>query len=66
MRGDAQAGQQAYQIAQALQQPGAPKEYVPLGKGLQRVLEGLRGEEATAGLPEDVAEIVRAVLKTIT
>jgi len=25
------------------------------------VLEGLRGQEATAGLPEDVAEIIRQV-----
>ena len=65
-QGDAQAGGQAYQIAQALQQPGAPPEYMALGKGFQRVLEGLRGQEAVHGLPEEAAEIVRAVLKSVT
>jgi hypothetical protein len=64
-RGDAQAGGQAYQIAQALQQPGAPPEYMALGQGFQRVLEGLRGQEAVQGLPEEAAEIVRAVLKSV-
>jgi tetratricopeptide (TPR) repeat protein len=64
-RGDAQAGGQAYQIAQALQQPGAPPEYASLGKGFQRVLEGLRGEEAVQGLPEEAAEVIRLVLQNI-
>jgi tetratricopeptide (TPR) repeat protein len=62
VKGDAQAGQAAYQFAQALQQPGAPPELQAIGKGLQRVLEGLRGEEAVAGLPDQAAEIVRLVL----
>ena len=48
-KGDAQAGEQAYQIAQALQQPGAPPEYAPLGKMLQRFLEGLRGAGGHVG-----------------
>jgi tetratricopeptide (TPR) repeat protein len=61
-KGDAQAGQQAYGLTQALQQPSAPPEYHTLGKGLQRVLEGLRGAEAVEGLPEEVKEIVQAVL----
>ena len=49
--GDARAGQQAYQIAQALQQPDAPPEYHALGKGLQNLLEGLRGDDALARPP---------------
>jgi len=64
-QGDAQAGGQAYQIAQALQQPGAPPEILQLGRGLQRVLEGLRGEEAVQGLPEEAAEVIRLVLQNI-
>ena len=64
-RGDAQAGEQAYKIAQALQQPGAPPEYIVLGKGFQRVLEGLRGEDAVQGLPEEAAEAIRLVLQNI-
>ena len=65
-KGDARAGGQAYQIAQALQQPEQPPEIRQLGRGLQRVLEGLRGEEAVQGLPEEAAEVVRAVLKSVT
>ena len=58
-RGNGQAGEQAYKIAQALQQPGSPPEIAALGQGLQRVLEGLRGEEATADLPEEAAQVCR-------
>ncbi len=64
-KGDAQAGGQAYQIAQALQQPEQPPEIRQLGRGLQRVLEGLRGEEAVQGLPEEAAEVIRLVLQNI-
>ena len=59
-KGDQQAGGQAYQIAQALQQDrNAPPEIRALGKGLQNVLEGLRGDEAVRGLPPEAAELVR-------
>ena len=62
-KGDQQAGGQAYQIAQALQQDrNAPPEIRALGKGLQNVLEGLRGDEAVRGLPPEAAELVRVVL----
>jgi hypothetical protein len=62
-KGDAPAGGQAYQIAQALQQDrNAPPEIRALGKGLQNVLEGLRGAEAVRGLPPEAAELVRVVL----
>jgi hypothetical protein len=64
-KGNAQAGQQAYQIAQALQQPGTPPEYRALGKGLQNILEGLRGDDAVCGLPPDAAQIVQGVLQQI-
>jgi len=64
-QGNAQAGQQAYQITQALQQPGMPPEYHAIGKGLQNVLEGLRGEEAVRGLPPEAAQIVQVVLQQI-
>jgi tetratricopeptide (TPR) repeat protein len=63
-QGDAQAGQQAYDIAQALQQPSAPSGYSALGKALQRILEGLRDyDEIMAGLPEEVGPVVRQVLE---
>jgi hypothetical protein len=62
-RGDQQAGGQAYQIAQALQQDrNAPPEIRALGKGLQNVLEGLRGDETVRGLPPEAAQMVRVVL----
>ena len=67
-RGDAQAGQQAYDIAQALQKPGAPQDAlrVALGKALQRILEGLRDyDEVMVGLPQELGEIVRGVLGQI-
>jgi hypothetical protein len=61
--GDQQAGGQAYQIAQAMQQDrNAPYEIRMLGKGLQNVLEGLRGAEAVQGLPPEAAQIVQVVL----
>jgi tetratricopeptide (TPR) repeat protein len=62
-QGDEQAGRQAYQIAQAMQQDrNAPYEIRMLGKGLQNVLEGLRGAEAMQGLPPEAAQIVQVVL----
>ncbi len=65
-QGDQQAGGQAYQIAQALQQNrNAPPEVRALGKGLQNVLEGLRGAEAVQGLPPEAAELVRVVLEQL-
>jgi hypothetical protein len=60
-KGDAQAGEQAYQIAQALRQPGSPPEYAALGTALQRLLEGSRGADVLRGLPPELAEIVQAV-----
>ena len=60
-RGDTQAGQRAYDIVQAMQQPGAPPQYTALGKALQRLLEGLRGAAVLEGLPADVAPIVEKV-----
>ena len=62
-QGDGPAGGQAYQIAQAMQQDrNAPYEIRMLGKGLQNVLEGLRGAEAVQGLPPEAAQIVQVVL----
>jgi hypothetical protein len=61
-KGDQQAGGQAYQIAQALQDKQQPPEIRALGKGLQNVLEGLRGAEAVQGLPPEAAQVVQAVL----
>ena len=62
-QGDQQAGGQAYQIAQAMQQDrNAPYEIRMLGKGLQNVLEGLRGAEAVQGLPPEATQIVKVVL----
>ncbi len=48
-----------------MQQPGAPPEYHAMGKGLQNILEGLRGDEAVAGLPPEAAQIVQVVLQQI-
>ncbi len=45
--------------------PTAPPGIQALGAGLSRVLEGKRGAEATAGLPEDVAEMVKVVLRAV-
>ena len=45
--------------------PSAPPGIQALGDGLSRVLAGKRGEEATAGLPDDVAEMVKTVLQAI-
>jgi hypothetical protein len=65
-KGDAQAGQQAYDITQALQKPGAPQEYQVLGQALQRLLEGLRDyDEIMQGLPKEAGEVVREVLALI-
>jgi hypothetical protein len=36
-----------------------------LGKGLQNILEGLRGDEAVHGLPPEAARIVRGVLEQL-
>jgi hypothetical protein len=60
-KGDGQAGQQAYQIAQALQQPSAQPEYAPLGKMMQRLLEGLRGADVLSGLPPELTQLAQAV-----
>jgi len=60
-KGNKQAGGQAYQIAQALQQPGAPPQYAPLGKMMQRFLEGLRGADVLRGLPPELAQLAQAV-----
>jgi len=60
-RGETQAGQRAYDVVRALQQPGGPPEYAALGKALQRLLEGLRGPAVLQGLPADLAPIVEKV-----
>jgi hypothetical protein len=33
----------------------------PLGKALQRLLEGLRGADVLAGLPPELAPVVQAI-----
>jgi hypothetical protein len=43
----------------------APPPIQALGTGLMRVLEGQRGEAATAGLEPDVVPLVQAVLGMI-
>ncbi len=45
--------------------PTAPPGIQALGDGLTRVLDGKRGAEATAGLPDDVADLVKEVLRSI-
>ncbi len=45
--------------------PTAPPGIQALGDGLTRVLDGKRGEEAIAGLPDDVAELIKTVLQAI-
>jgi hypothetical protein len=45
--------------------PTAPPSIQALGDGLTRVLDGKRGEGATAGLPDDVADLVRTVLRAL-
>ena len=60
-RGETQAGQRAYDVVRALQQPGGPPEYAALGKALQRLLEGLRGAAVLEGLPADVVPLVERV-----
>lgn len=64
-RGDSQAGNAAYKIARDMQSATQPPEVRAMGKGLQNVLEGLRGEEAVRGLPPQVADIVQMVLQQI-
>jgi len=64
-RGDTEAGQRAYAIVRALQQPGAPPQYALLGKALQRLLEGLRGAAVLEGLPADLAPIVEKVERAL-
>ena len=65
-RGDTQAGQLAYAlVAQGLQAPAAPPELRALGKALQRILEGLRGEEALAGLPPELRPPVEELLRRV-
>ena len=58
-----QAGQPAYNIAQALQQPGAPADAMraALGQAMQRLLEGLRGADVLQGLPPELAQSVEVV-----
>jgi len=60
-RGETQAGQRAYDVVRALQQPGGPPGYAALGKALQRLLEGLRGAAVLEGLPADVVPLVERV-----
>jgi len=65
-RGDTQAEQLAYAlVTQGLQAPTAPPELRVLGKALQRILEGLRGEEAMAGLPPELRPPVEALFRRV-
>ena len=65
-RGDTQAGQRAYAlVTQGLQTPAAPPGLRALGKALQRILEGLRGEQALAGLPTELHLPVEELLRRI-
>src|SRR3990172_6937330 len=65
-RGDAQAGQRAYQFAQSLQRAAeAPAELRALDRACQRILEGLRGSEALEGLPEGIKPLVDELLKRV-
>lgn len=52
-------------IQQSMLTPDAPPKIQDLGRGLTRVLDGQRGAAATAGLPEDVAELVDVVLHAV-
>ena len=63
-KGDKQAGQQAYDLARGWQQSGNPQRG-PLGKALQRLLEGLRGADVLEGLPAEIAPVVAAVEKQL-
>jgi hypothetical protein len=66
-RGDTQAGQLAYGlVTQVLQASSNPPQIRALGKTLQRILEGLRGEEALAGLPAELRPPVEALLRRLT
>jgi len=65
-RGNTQAGQLAYGlVTQGLQAPGNPPEIRALGKTLQRILEGLRGEEPLAGLPAELRPPVEELLRRV-
>ena len=65
-RGDTQAGQLASGlVTQVLQAPSNPPELRALGKTLQRILEGLRGEEALAGLPAELRPPVEELLRRV-
>ena len=65
-RGDAQAGQLAYGLVTQVQQAAeVPSEIQALGRALQRILEGLRGEEALAGLPAELRPAVEGLLRRI-
>ncbi|RLC54343.1 MAG: hypothetical protein DRI80_19335, partial [Chloroflexota bacterium] len=65
-RGDAQAGQLAYDIvAQALQTLAAPPELRALGRSLERILVGIRGEDALEGLPAELRPPVEELLRRI-
>lgn len=65
-RGEQQAGQLAYGlVTQVLQASEAPPELRALGKTLQRVLGGLRGEEALVGLPAELRPPVEELLRRL-
>ncbi|RLC87344.1 MAG: hypothetical protein DRI79_08780, partial [Chloroflexi bacterium] len=65
-RGDAQAGQLAYNIvAQALQALAAPPELRALGRSLERILVGIRGEDALEGLPAELRPPVEELLRRL-
>ena len=65
LAGGETAAQTKILIQQAMMAPEAPQSIQALGKGLTRVLDGQRGEAATAGLPADVAELVKVVLNAV-
>jgi predicted outer membrane protein len=65
-RRNQEAGQLAYNLVSQLAQAGeAPPELRALGKTLQRILEGLRGEAALAGLPAELRPPVEELLRRL-
>jgi tetratricopeptide (TPR) repeat protein len=65
-RGDRQAGAQAYELAtKGLQARDAPPELRSLGRALQYILEGRRGEQLLNDLPEQLKPPLRELLRRL-
>lgn len=65
LTGGAALGRTKTMIRSTMLNPEAPPPIQSLGTGLMRVLEGQRGEAATAGLEHDVVPLVQLVLEMI-